>query len=303
MLEKDILKLKEKEEAVILAHNYQRPRVQDIADFVGDSLELALKARDSDARYIVFCGVDFMAEGAAMTCPDKVVLLPDLNARCPMAAQLPVETLRKAKEQHPDAAVVLYVNTLAQAKAEADVVCTSANCIDIVNALDEDEILFGPDANMAYYVQKRSNKKIIPVPDDGFCITHKHHLSLPDIMLAKEQHPKAVLFVHPECDPDVQDIADYILSTGGMVKKARELDDREFIIGTEEGLVYKLKKENPKKIFHPVDYAICKNMKLHTLEKVYDSLEKKQYVVEVPHEIAKEARKALERMFELTKRD
>lgn len=302
-LTKKILELKESQNAVVLAHNYQRADIQDIADYVGDSLDLAKKAGDVDAEYIVFAGVDFMAEGAAILNPGKTVIIPDVNARCPMAAQLPAQEVIKAKKKYPNIPVMLYVNTLAEAKAEADITCTSANCVNIIDSLEGNKVIFGPDNNLAYYVQKKTDKKVIPIPEGGHCIVHKHLLAYPDIMLIKQQHPNAVLLAHPECEPEIQDIAEYILSTGGMVKKAKQLADKEFIVGTEEGLCYRLRKENPDKTFYSVDYAVCQNMKLHTLDKVYNALKNKAPVVSVSADIAERARAPIERMLKVKERD
>ncbi|MFH0861166.1 MAG: quinolinate synthase NadA [Candidatus Altiarchaeota archaeon] len=302
-LSERVLKLKKEEDAVILAHNYQKPEIQDVADFTGDSLDLARKAGQVDEKYIIFAGVDFMAEGAAIMNPDKTVIIPDVNARCPMAAQLPAKEVIKAKKKHPGIPVVLYVNTLAEAKAEADITCTSANCVNIINSVKGDEVMFGPDRNLAYYVQQRTKKKVIPIPEDGYCIVHKHLLSYPDVMMLKQQHPDALLLAHPECEPEIQEKADYILSTGGMVKKAGELDSREFIIATEEGICHRLRKENPGKRFYCLDYAVCRNMKLHTLEKVYDAIKNKAPVVRVDERVAARARKAIESMLDVRERD
>lgn len=299
-LEAEIQRLKKEKNAVILAHNYQIPAIQDVADFVGDSLDLARKAAATDADYILFCGVDFMAETAAILNPGKTVLIPDKAARCPMAAQLPAATVRAAKREHPGVPLVLYINTLAEAKAEADIICTSANCADVVNSLDASEVLFGPDENMVYYLSKRTSKRIIAVPEHGFCITHKHLIALADVMLKKEEHANAVVLAHPECNPDVQDVADYILSTNGMVRKARELDAREFIIATEKELCYRLRKEMPQKRFYPAsEEAVCVTMKKNTLEKACAALKNGEPVVKVDERIAKKARKAIERMLAL----
>ncbi len=300
------LKLKTREmaaemNAVILAHNYQRPEIQDVADFVGDSLDLAMKAYRTKADYILFCGVDFMAETAAVLNPDKKVLMPDVAARCPMAGMLPREAVVEAKKKHPDAAVVLYINTLAEAKAEADIVCTSANALRVVKAQPNRKILFGPDENLAYFVQKHlPEKKIIPVPAHGFCVVHKSMLLKGEFDLMKAEHPDAVIFAHPECNPDVQDMADFVLSTNGMVEKARELPNKEFIIGTEQGLAYRLRKENPGKKFYVVDTAVCVNMKKHTLEKAYNALRDRKPMITVPENIAEKVRIATERMLNLT---
>jgi len=302
-IQEEILKLKERENAILLVHNYQIPEIQDIADHLGDSLDLARKAAETDCDTILFAGVDFMAESAKILSPEKTVLIPDATAQCPMAAQLPAEKVREAKSSHPDAPVVLYVNTLAEAKAEADITCTSANAVQVVNSLSEDTVLFGPDANLAYFVQKNTDKKITPIPEDGFCYVHKHHIALPDIKMVVDEHPGAVVMVHPETDAEVQEIADHILSTNGMVKKAKELPDKEFVVGTEEGLCYRLTNENPQKNFYPVPYAICQQMKKHTLEKIRDTLKNKKPEITVPQETAKKARKALTRMLTVTKRD
>jgi len=287
--------------AVILAHNYQRPEIQDVADFVGDSLDLAMKAYRAKADYILFCGVDFMAETAAVLNPDKKVLMPDVAARCPMAGMLPREAVVRAKKEHPGAATVLYINTLAEAKAEADIICTSANAIRVIKSLPEKKILFGPDENLAYFVRKRlPEKEIITVPAHGFCVVHKSMLLKWQFDLMKAEHPDAVIFAHPECNPDVQDMADFVLSTNGMVEKARELPSKEFIVGTEEGLAYRLRKENPGKKFYAVDTAVCVNMKKHTLEKARNALKERKPVITVPGKIAEKVRIATERMLNLT---
>ncbi|HID19542.1 MAG TPA: quinolinate synthase NadA [Methanophagales archaeon] len=296
-----IERLKRRKNAIILAHNYQRAEVQDIAEFVGDSLELARKAVDMTADIIIFCGVDFMAETAAILNPDKKVIIPDIGAICPMAQQLPTEDLQVAKREHPDAEVVLYVNTLAESKALADCICTSANAQEIVRAMDTSTVLFGPDHNLAYYAQKATSKRIIPVPEYGLCPSH-HQIVIEDLMKAKEAHPVAKIAVHPECIPEVQDNADYIASTSGMVKICKEVKDTEFLIGTEIGLLHRLKKELPEKKFYPIsDTAVCPQMKIHTLEKIEEALEKEKPEVVVKKEIAEKARKAIERMLKLSK--
>jgi quinolinate synthase len=296
-----ILKLKREKKAIILAHNYQRPEIQDIADYVGDSIGLSRRAmEEKDAEIILFSAVDFMAESAAILNPDKKVLLPSQGARCPMAQMLRADEIRRWKRRFPKAPVLLYVNTLAEVKAEADICCTSANAVKVVDTIDSDTILFGPDLNLALYVQGKTSKKIIPVPEKGFCPTHVL-FQKGDILLLKEEHPDAVIIVHPECTPDVQKIADYIGSTSQMCKFARELSAKKFIIGTEEGLIYRLKKENPSKEFIlAYDGAICPNMKLNTLERIYTALKEEKYPVTIPKPIAKRARRALERMFAVT---
>jgi quinolinate synthase len=298
VLEK-IKRLKEERNAVILAHNYQAPEIQDMADFLGDSLDLCRKAASTDADYIVFCGVDFMAEAASIL-TGKKVLLPERGARCPMAAMLPATMVREAKARNPGIPVVLYVNTLAEAKAEADVICTSANMTDVINALESDRVIFGPDGNMAHYARKMTGKEIIAVPECGYCIVHKSLLPLQEIRRVLEEHSGAVLLAHPECNPDVQDIAHHIASTNGMVRLARELPDKEFIIATEEGLAYRLSKENPGKTFYRIGGAVCRNMKKTTPGKVLACLENLAPQVEVPTETAAKAKKAIERMMELS---
>jgi len=297
----EISKLKREKKAIILAHNYQRPEIQDIADYVGDSIELSKRAREEkDAEIIVFSAVDFMAESAAILNPNKKVLLPTQGARCPMAQMLRADEVRRWKKKHPSVPVLLYVNSLAEVKAECDICCTSANAVKVVNALDSDTVLFGPDHNLALYIQKKTNKKIIPMPEKGFCPTHVL-FQKGDIQLLKEEHPDAVVLLHPECTPDVHEVADYIGSTSQMCRYAKELSARKFIIGTEGGLLYRLKKENPGKEFIlAYDGAICPNMKLNTLERIYMALKEERYLVKVSKPIAKKARKALERMFSIT---
>jgi quinolinate synthase len=300
-LQKEIIQLKKDKNAIILAHNYQTGDIQEIADFLGDSLELCIKASEiTDADLVVFCGVDFMAETAAILNPDKKIVLPDKEAECPMAHMLPADEIRRAKENYPDAAVVLYVNTLAEAKAEADILCTSSNAVAVVESLTEDRILFGPDMNLAGFVSRQVDKEIIPIPEGGHCYVHKmFHTG--DIAFAREKYPDAVLLVHPECDQEVQDEADEILSTGGMMRYVAQSDKQIFIIGTEVDLVTRLRVENPDKTILPLlSEAICENMKLHTLEKVKNSLLNEEYVVTVDEKIANKARKAVERMLEVS---
>ncbi len=291
-----------KKDCIVLAHNYQIPEIQDVADFIGDSLGLCRAAQRVDKPYILFCGVDFMAESAAMLNPDKTVLMPDLEAHCPMAAQLPAKLVREAREEHPDAAVVLYINTRLEARAEADVICTSANAVKIVKALPEKKIIFGPDANLAWHVQRHvRDKEIIPVPEKGHCITHQ--LFKPEhVEKAREEHPDAEVLIHPECTPEVQLLADHICSTEQMVKRARESSATEFIIGTEVGLIYRLQKEFPDKKFYPLyERAICRTMKMNTWEKFLTQLRERKNVVRIEPEIAERALLSLERMLELSK--
>jgi quinolinate synthase len=301
-LREAILKLKAERDAIILAHTYQREEIQLLADYIGDSLELARYSAKVGKKLIVFCGVDFMAETAAILNPDKTVVIPDPQARCPMAAQLPAELVREARRKHPEAAVVLYINTLAEARAEADVTCTSANAPQIVNALDEEKIIFGPDRNLAWFVQRRSDKQIIPLPDRGYCYVHRM-FSPADIMLLKERYPDAEVLVHPECDPEVQEIATHICSTSQMLLRAKASPAKRFIIATEIGLVERLRRELPGKEFIPaLETAVCEQMKKHNLEKLYLALRDIKHVVSVPPEIAARARKATERMLEISGR-
>jgi len=296
-----IKQLKKEKNAIILSHNYQRGDVQDIADFVGDSFGLSQQAASSDADVIVFCGVDFMAESAAILSPEKTVLMPEINAQCPMAAMITPESLKLEKEKYPDAAVVCYVNTPASVKAESDICCTSANAIKVVDSLAEKEIIFVPDRNLALYVAAHTLKKIIPW--NGYCPTH--HLILPgDILLEKEEHPEALVLVHPECRPDVVSLADKVLSTEGMLKYARLSASREFIIGTEIGLLHRLSKENPGKTFIPATrYAVCPNMKMITLQSIIRALERNEHVIKVPEDTRIKAKQALDRMLEVGRGD
>ena len=298
MFKDKILELKKTGDFVILAHNYQIPEIQDVADFKGDSLELCRISQDVDAKYIVFCGVNFMAETAAILKPNKTVLIPDDTSKCPLAGMLPAERIKEARKKYPEAAVVVYVNTLAEAKAEADITCTSANPVKVVNSLEEDTVLFGPDKNLAWYTQKHTDKKIMPLPEFGHCRVHEFMITKEDVLKLKKEHPDASVLVHPECTPEVQGMADYVCSTSQMIKKAA-LDEKEFIIGTEKEMCYRLKKEFPEKEFYGIEKAVCTNMKKHTLPKLYNVMKKKDKVVKVDPDIAKRARKAIERMMEL----
>ena len=292
-----IARLKEERKAVILAHNYQLGEVQDIADFTGDSLELSRRATEVEADVIVFCGVLFMAETAKILNPKRTVLIPDPRAGCPMCDMAPVEAVRKRKAELPGVPVVAYVNTTAAVKAEADICCTSANAIRIVNAVPDDRVLFLPDRNLGAWVQRHTSKQVILW--EGYCPTHQRILAQ-DIVRLREEHPQAVVVVHPECSPDVIDLADEVLSTGQMMRWARQTEAREVIVGTELGLIHRLKIENPGKTFLPVSFlTTCPNMKRITLEKVLWSLEDMKHPVEVPEEIAARARRAIARMLEV----
>lgn len=293
-----IEKLRRERNAIILAHNYQRGEVQDLADFNGDSLELSRRASVTDAEVIVFCGVHFMAESAAILSPRKTVLLPVLEAGCPLADMIDVKGLREMKKRYPDAAVVCYVNSSAEIKAESDICCTSTNAVNVVNSLKEERVIFIPDENLGRYVATKSDKEIILWK--GYCPTHYEVLP-EDIREAKRMHPNARLIVHPECRLEVIVMADEVLSTGGMIKYARRTDAKEIIVGTEMGLVYRLQRENPdKKFYLASEKLICPNMKLTTLSRVYLSLEKMEHRVVVPEDIQRKAESALKRMLEVS---
>lgn len=300
-LAEKILKLKDEKHALLLAHNYQRPEIQQIADYVADSLGLCTRAQqEEDSRLLIFSTVDFMAESAVILNPDKKVVVPDKNALCPMAAMLPAGGVEAARKKHPDAAVVLYVNTLAEAKAVCDVCCTSSNAVQVVNNLDEDQVIFGPDNNLAWYVQQHTDKEIIPIPKEGFCYVHRL-FSEGEILLAREQHPDAEILAHPECKPEVQRIADFIGSTSQMYHHVKESSKREFVIATETGLIDRLEREQPRKKYFPAySEAICSPMKLNTLEKIYLALRNEEPVVTLPNSIVKRAREAVEKMTQIT---
>lgn len=294
-----IRKLKLEKKAVILAHNYQRPEIQDIADFVGDSLELSLYAAQLDAKIIVFCGVNFMAETAAILNPDKKVLIPDANALCPMASMLPADLMRVYRRRYPRAKIVLYINSLAEAKVYCDSVCTSANVVEVVKHMDSEVVLFGPDVNLALYAQRNSDKKIIPIPQMGFCPVHKLFTS-DYILRLKQVHPDAEVMAHPECNPDVWSVADFIGSTSKMCKRAEVSRASKFIVATEMGLLHRLRKTRRDAIFIPAyDEAICVNMRLHTLEKVYLCLRDERYEVKLPEKVLAKAREPIEFMLKI----
>ncbi|MFH0834746.1 MAG: quinolinate synthase NadA [Candidatus Micrarchaeota archaeon] len=289
--------LKTEKKALVLSHNYQLPQVQDAADFVGDSLELALRARKAEEEIVVMCGVDFMAETVKLLNPEKKVLLPNLGAKCPMAAQLKPEDIISAKEEFPDASVVLYVNTHADCKALADCCCTSANAAEIVGKMPSDIVLFGPDANLAFYVQRRTKKQVVAIPSHGFCRVHDL-IGERDVAKAKAAHPNAKIIAHPECVPAVQAMADAICSTSGMIGFAKKSEADEFIVATEVGMLHRLGRENPGKLFYPaLGEAVCTAMKRITLSDLYFALEDERNAVEIPREIAAKALPAIERMF------
>ena len=298
-LAEKIQRLKKEKKAVILAHNYQRAEIQDIADYVGDSIELSRKAaEEKDAKIIVFSAVDFMAESAAILNPDKKVLLPCLGARCPMAQMLTVDEIKRAKAKHPKAPVVLYVNTLATCKAQCDVCCTSANAVEVIESLNAETILFGPDRNLAEYVSEKTGKTLIPVPELGFCPTHLLFQPEDVTVDLKVKYPNAAVIVHPECSKEMRKVADFVGSTSKMCRFAKESDAKEFIVGTEEGILHRLRKENPTKAFYlAYPDAICPNMKLTTLDRLYTALKEEKNVIKVPEKVATKAKASLERMF------
>jgi quinolinate synthase len=297
LLEK-IETLKQSRNAIILAHNYQPAEIQDIADFCGDSLGLSIKASETDAETIVFCGVQFMAETAAILSPDKTVLLPDKLAGCPMADMIIAEQLIELKAKHPDAIVVCYVNSSAEVKAESDYCCTSSNAVEVVSSLPEDaEIIFVPDQHLGCHVKQRTGRKIVLWP--GYCATHVA-ITAEEIEKAKARYPDAIVMAHPECTDPVKALADELLSTGQMLKFAAQKKGGTFIVATENGIIHALKKENPDVQFVPAtSRGICPNMKRITLEKVLWSLEDLQHRVTVPEQIRIRAKKSLERMVEI----
>jgi len=293
-----ITSLKKRRNAIFLVHNYQLGEVQDIADFIGDSLELSQKAAKTEADVIVFCGVHFMAETASILCPDKTVLLPDTHAGCPMADMITAERLREKKKEHPRATVVCYVNTPAAVKAESDICCTSANAVKLVEKLDAEEIIFVPDQYLGSYVASKTGKKMILWP--GYCPTHTR-IQAQAIARQKQEHPQAKVIVHPECRPEAKALADEVLSTGGMIRFARETEAEEIIVGTEIGILYRLRKENPgKKFIAASEQAVCPRMKLITLETVLWSLENMTHQVKVPERTRLRAKRAVDRMLEVT---
>lgn len=312
-----ILRLKAEKRAIILAHNYQRPEIQDIADFTGDSLELSRIAAGIDCDIIVFCGVHFMAESASILSPQKTVLLPEITAGCPMADMITIKgerqtptsfhgydegsytfakdfTLMDIKKMFPSAPVVAYVNTTAEVKAESFVCCTSANVIDVINSLREETVISIPDRNLSMWAQKHSKKKIITW--DGFCHVHDRARK-EDVLKVKQEHKDAIFLAHPECRIEVLEMADKVASTSGMIRHVKESTYKEFIIGTEIGIIHRLKKEAPDKIFYPLRKdMICPNMKKTNLQNVYDALMQIKYVIKVPEDVRQRAKLSLDRM-------
>ena len=293
-----IQQLKSQRNAVILAHNYQPGEIQDLADFTGDSLELSRKAAQTDARVIVFCGVQFMAETAAILSPEKTVLLPDKFAGCPLADMITAEQLRQLKQKNPNALVVCYVNSSAEVKAESDYCCTSANAVEVVSSLPTDRpVIFVPDQHLGRFVAEKTGRDLILWP--GYCTTHVV-ITVEEIKNAKAKYPGAIVMAHPECTEPVKQLADQILSTGQMLKFVKTSNVRQFIVATEIGMIHALKKQNPAAEFVPAsDRAVCPNMKKITLDKIIGSLQDLQYKVTVPEEIRTKAKKALDRMVEI----
>jgi quinolinate synthase len=297
--QKKIRALLEEKNAILLAHYYQRDEIQDIADILGDSLALSIEAARTDADVIVFAGVLFMAESAAILSPDKTVLLPRLDAGCPLADKITSAELNKVKEENPGAKVVTYVNSSARTKALSDICCTSANAVGIVNSLtDAKKVIMAPDGNLARYTARFTDKEIIPW--NGFCYVH-HNLSAEDVRKAKEAHPDALFAAHPECRLEILDMADFVGSTGGILRFARETDAEEIIVGTEMGIMHQLKKQSPGKTFIPAsDNMICHDMKKITLDDILDSLLEMKHVIEVPEDVRIPAQRALKRMLEVS---
>jgi len=296
-----IEKARREKNAVILAHNYQRMEIQHIADYCGDSLELARRAAETDAEMVVFCGVDFMAESAKILSPGKKVLLPDIQATCPMAHMVEPDALEKAKEENPDALVLAYVNTTADVKALTDVCCTSANAVKVVESMGNRRILFIPDKNLARYTQKMAGADILPW--EGYCYVH-NFFSVKDVERARSEHPEAVFLVHPEAPPEVIELADHVFSTSGMARYVADMKDEEekrrgVIIGTEVGLVHQLREKHPDIGIWPLsEYAVCGTMKLTTLDKVCWSIETENYEIELSGDVMEKAKASLERMLE-----
>ena len=294
----EIAELKKARNAIILVHNYQLPEVQDIADFTGDSLGLSREAAKTDAKVIVFCGVYFMAETASILSPDKTVLLPEITSGCPMADMITAKELRDLKKKHPGHIVVAYVNSSAEVKAETDYCCTSGNALKVVEKLIDKKIIFVPDRYLGAWISMKLNKEMVLW--HGYCPTHAKILPK-HIEIAKKERPAALVLVHPECRNDVWPLADEVCSTEGFLRYAKTSPKKEFIVATEAGMLYRLKKENPGKEFYPANVeAICPNMKKNTLEKVLWALQDMKNVVKIPPEITAKAKKAIERMVSIT---
>lgn len=298
---KQINKLKKEKNAVILAHNYQLPEVQDIADVVGDSLKLSEVAAESDADIIVICGVHFMAESAKILAPDKKILIPSLDAGCPMADMIDIEKLRAFKSKYPGAPVICYVNTSADVKAESDICVTSSNALKIVSQLKDDKILFVPDRNLGDYINNQvADKEIISY--DGYCITH-NKITQSEIQDKREAYPEALLLAHPECDPQVVKRGDFVGSTSAIIEFAKKSDNKTFIIATEQGIMHKLEEDNKdgnKEFVMLSPTLICHDMKKINLQDIYNSLKQEEYEIEVKEETRKKAKRSLDTMLELS---
>lgn len=299
-MKEDIQKLKQEKNAIVLAHYYVEGDVQDVADFVGDSFALAKKAKETDAQIIVFAGVRFMGESAKILNPDKKVLMPDMNADCPMAHMAVVSNIRKMREEVDDLAVVCYVNSTAELKTLSDVCVTSSNAVKIVKNLPQKNIYFIPDQHLASFVKEQVPEKNV-ILNDGYCITH-HRMSKEDVLKAKEKYPKALVLVHPECKKEVVELADYAGSTAGILQYATKSEHTEFIIGTEMGVLYELKRQNPNKKFHIMsDKLVCVNMKKVTLDKLYDVLLHEKNEIVLDEEVMVKAKKSMDAMLEMAK--
>lgn len=297
-LVKKILELKEKRKAVIVAHNYQIDDIQEIADVVGDSFALSKYCASNSSEVIVFCGVHFMAESAKILSPEKIVLLPEIDAGCPMAEMVSAEALREEKKRHSNAAVVCYINSTAEVKAESDVCCTSSNAVNIVKALKEKDIIFVPDMNLGSYISKMVPEKNI-ILWKGFCVTH-HKIKLSEVEQMKKLHPDALLLVHPECREDIVNVADFVGSTKQIIDFATESEHTKFIIGTEMGVMYKLKLNNPNKTFYLMSQGLlCPNMKKTSLNSIYEALNEMKYKIELDEGMRLKAKRSLDRMLEL----
>jgi len=297
-LAEEIRRLKKERNAIILAHNYQVPEVQDVADIVGDSFALSQHAAETDSDVIVFCGVHFMAESAKILSPDKTVLLPVRDAGCPMADMVTAPKLREMKARYPDAAVVCYVNSSAEVKAESDVCCTSSNALKVVESLENKQVIFVPDENLGSYVASKVKDKEI-ILWKGFCITHKR-VKVEEVQKIRQLHPNAKILMHPECEPEVQKLADFLGSTSAIIKYAGDIPEKDIIIGTEEGIIHLLKKQNPDKNFYLLSMGlICTNMKKTRLEDVHSALLNMQHEIHVDEDIRIKALKSLERMLKI----
>ncbi|MBO3767776.1 MAG: quinolinate synthase NadA [Candidatus Brockarchaeota archaeon] len=299
-LREEIIRLKKEKNAAILAHNYQLPEVQDVSDFVGDSLELSIKATKLSNKVIVLAGVDFMAEQAAVLNPEKIVLHPEKGATCSLANYLTLKVAKAYKEKYPDIPLVVYVNSYLEVKAISDYIVTSANAVEVVKRIDSPRILFGPDRNLAEYVAEKSGKEVIVVPQESHCYVHSHIISKEDMILAREKYPNAKIAVHPETPKEVRELADFIGSTSQMMKYACSCESNQVIIGTEIGLVHRLRKECPGKEYIPLnDAAICRFMKQITLKSIRDSLRDMKNIVVVDENLAKIAKEKTTKTYEL----